>query len=86
MFRHAVVLGAALATVLVGCSSDEDEHRNSPWLQQWKSEQADMLKSAPAMAAGILAGTSLDPYLNPETFRRIVLVLLVVMGFRLIFA
>lgn len=51
MFRHAVVLGAALATVLVGCSSDEDEHRNSPWLQQWKSEQADILKSAPAMVA-----------------------------------
>ena len=42
------------------------------------------LWSIPAMAVGILAGISLDKYLKPETFRRIVLVLLIVMGIRLI--
>jgi uncharacterized membrane protein YfcA len=43
------------------------------------------LWSIPAMIVGIVAGTSLDPYLKPKTFRRIVLVLLVMMGARLIF-
>jgi hypothetical protein len=37
----------------------------------------------PAMALGILAGTSLDRFLNPIAFRKIVLVLLVIMGIRL---
>jgi len=41
--------------------------------------------SIPAMALGILAGTRLDKYLKPETFRRFVLVLLAVLGIRLIF-
>lgn len=40
----------------------------------------------PAVVIGIWAGTSLDKYLNPEIFRKIVLVLLIVMGIRLIFA
>ena len=44
------------------------------------------LISLPAVAVGILAGTRLDKYLNPETFRKIVLVLLIVMGIRLILA
>ncbi len=44
------------------------------------------LISLPAIVVGIWAGTSLDKYLNPESFRKIVLVLLVVMGLRLIFA
>jgi uncharacterized membrane protein YfcA len=43
------------------------------------------LWSIPAMAVGIVAGTSLDKYLRPVIFRRIVLVLLIVMGVRLIF-
>ena len=37
----------------------------------------------PAMALGILAGTSLDRFLDPVRFRKIVLVLLVFMGVRL---
>ena len=36
------------------------------------------------MALGLLAGTSLDRFLDPQVFRKIVLVLLVVMGVRLI--
>jgi len=43
------------------------------------------LISLPAIAIGSLAGTSLDNHLNPETFRKIVLILLVVMGVRMIF-
>ena len=43
------------------------------------------LIAIPAMAAGILAGTSLDKFLNPDIFRKIVLVLLIAMGIRLIF-
>lgn len=39
----------------------------------------------PAIAIGILSGTALDRYLDPERFRRIVLVLLIIMGIRLIF-
>lgn len=41
--------------------------------------------SIPAMALGILAGTSLDRFIHPEAFRRIVLILLVILGIRLIF-
>jgi uncharacterized membrane protein YfcA len=44
------------------------------------------LISIPAVAVGILAGTSSDKFINPETFRKIVLALLIVMGLRLIFA
>ncbi len=44
------------------------------------------LISTPAIAIGIWAGTSLDKYMNPETFRKIVLVLLIVMGIRMIFS
>lgn len=36
--------------------------------------------SIPAMVLGVIIGTSLDKYLKPQTFRRIVLVLLVIMG------
>lgn len=43
------------------------------------------LWAIPAMALGILAGTSLDRFINSDTFRKIVLVLLIVMGLRLIF-
>jgi uncharacterized membrane protein YfcA len=42
------------------------------------------LWTLPFTLAGIAAGLSLDRWLNPETFRRVVLVLLVVMGVRLI--
>lgn len=38
------------------------------------------LWSIPAMAVGMVTGTTLDRYVKPETFRRIVLVMLVVMG------
>ncbi len=38
----------------------------------------------PALAVGFLAGQSLDKWLNPEMFRKIVLVVLVVLGLRLI--
>ncbi len=44
------------------------------------------LLALPAMALGIMLGTSLDKRLNPVAFRRIVLVLLLGMGIRLIFA
>jgi uncharacterized membrane protein YfcA len=44
------------------------------------------LISIPALAVGIVAGTSMDKFMNRETFRVIILVLLVVMGLRLIFA
>jgi uncharacterized membrane protein YfcA len=40
--------------------------------------------SIPATVIGIIAGTSLDRYTNPETFRKIVLILLVMIGIRLI--
>ncbi len=39
--------------------------------------------SLPAIAVGIFAGTSLDKFINPEIFRKIVLALLVVIGLRL---
>lgn len=42
------------------------------------------LWSIPAMVVGVFTGTRLDRYLKPETFRRFVLVLLVIMGMRLI--
>ena len=37
----------------------------------------------PAVAIGFLAGQSLDKWVNPEVFRKIVLVMLVVLGIRL---
>jgi len=40
--------------------------------------------SLPFILVGLVAGLSLDRWLNPDTFRKIVLVLLVVMGIRLI--
>lgn len=39
----------------------------------------------PFLAVGILAGLSLDRWLNPTIFRRVVLALLILMGLRLIF-
>ena len=42
------------------------------------------LWALPAIALGLLAGTSLDRYIDPQVFRKIVLVLLVAMGVRLI--
>ena len=39
----------------------------------------------PFLAVGIVAGLSLDRWLNPVLFRKVVLVLLVLMGIRLIF-
>jgi len=42
------------------------------------------LISIPAVVLGIVAGTSLDRFINPETFRKIVLVLLIILGIRLI--
>jgi len=41
--------------------------------------------SLPFIAVGLLAGLSLDRWLNPVLFRRVVLILLVLMGLRLIF-
>jgi uncharacterized protein len=41
------------------------------------------LISLPALLLGFLLGQGMDKYLNPETFRRIVLILLVVLGVRL---
>jgi uncharacterized membrane protein YfcA len=45
----------------------------------------DFLWALPAMGLGIVAGVSLDRYLDPIRFRKIVLWLLVFMGLRLIF-
>ena len=42
------------------------------------------LWALPVLALGILAGTSLDRFLNPAIFRKVVLALLVVMGVRLL--
>jgi uncharacterized membrane protein YfcA len=42
------------------------------------------LWALPALALGVLVGTSLDRFLNHEVFRKIVLVLLVILGIRLI--
>ena len=39
----------------------------------------------PFMLTGLLAGLVMDKWINPEVFRKIVLVLLVIMGLRLIF-
>jgi len=41
--------------------------------------------SLPALVIGGLLGTSMDRYLDPERFRKIVLVVLVILGVRLIF-
>ncbi len=43
------------------------------------------LWSLPVIGLGFWLGTSLDRYLNPQRFRKLVLILLVVMGIRLIF-
>jgi uncharacterized membrane protein YfcA len=43
------------------------------------------LWTLPAIGAGYIAGTYLDRYLNPEIFRKVVLVLLILLGMRLIF-
>jgi uncharacterized membrane protein YfcA len=45
----------------------------------------DFLWVLPAIGLGFVAGTWLDRYLNPELFRKVVLVLLILMGLRLIF-
>ena len=42
------------------------------------------LWSLPVIAIAILAGVSLDKVLNPAVFRKVVLVLLVILGIRLI--
>jgi hypothetical protein len=44
------------------------------------------LWSMPAMMIGMITGTRLDKYIKPEIFRRVVLVLLLIMGMRLILA
>jgi hypothetical protein len=45
----------------------------------------DFLWAVPAIGLGFVAGTWLDRYLNPAIFRKVVLVLLFLMGLRLIF-
>jgi uncharacterized membrane protein YfcA len=45
----------------------------------------DFLWAVPAIGLGFVAGTWLDRYLNPAVFRKVVLVLLVLLGLRLIF-
>ena len=45
----------------------------------------DFLWVLPPIGLGFVAGTSLDRYINPAIFRKVVLVLLVLMGLRLIF-
>jgi uncharacterized membrane protein YfcA len=42
-------------------------------------------RGLPWILAGMLAGLSMDRWINPEIFRKVILVLLVVMGIRLIF-
>jgi hypothetical protein len=42
------------------------------------------LWTLPAIGVGYIAGTYLDRYLNPEMFRKLVLILLVLLGLRLI--
>ncbi|MBL8157483.1 MAG: sulfite exporter TauE/SafE family protein, partial [Anaerolineae bacterium] len=42
------------------------------------------LMGLPVMLVGLVVGWSLDRYINPETFRKLVLVLLVLIGLRLI--
>ena len=42
-------------------------------------------RSLPFIGVGLLAGLSLDRWLNPVMFRRVVLILLVIMGIRLMF-
>ena len=42
-------------------------------------------RSLPFIVVGLVAGLSIDRWLNPATFRKMVLVLLVIMGLRLIF-
>ena len=42
-------------------------------------------RTLPALGLGFLAGQSLDRWLNPAFFRKLVLVLLTVLGFRLMF-
>jgi uncharacterized membrane protein YfcA len=37
----------------------------------------------PALAVGILAGSAVDRFINPRTFRKMVLILLVIMGVRM---
>jgi len=42
-------------------------------------------RGLPWLLAGMLAGLSMDRWINPELFRKVILILLVVMGIRLIF-
>jgi uncharacterized membrane protein YfcA len=44
-----------------------------------------LLISLPAMALGLIVGLSLDRFLNPENFRVLVLILLIILGVSLIF-
>jgi len=37
----------------------------------------------PALGLGILAGSAVDRFINPRTFRKMVLILLVIMGVRM---
>jgi len=45
----------------------------------------DYLLALPAIGLGLWLGFRLDRYMNPALFRKIVLVLLVILGLRLIF-
>jgi hypothetical protein len=43
------------------------------------------LVALPGLALGLVTGLMLDPFIKPQVFRKIVLVLLVMLGLRLIF-
>jgi len=46
---------------------------------------AHFLSGLPWLAGGLLAGLAMDRWISPEIFRKVVLVLLVIMGLRLVF-
>jgi uncharacterized membrane protein YfcA len=46
---------------------------------------AHFLSGLPWLAGGLVAGLAMDRWISPEIFRKVVLVLLVIMGLRLVF-
>jgi uncharacterized membrane protein YfcA len=70
--------GFFLVTDLLVVSGHAINHNLNPSVFHY------FLWALPVLALGILTGTSLDRFFNHEVFRKMVLVLLVILGIRLV--